>query len=155
MIRNILALMGLLLLSTVMVACGNTTGTSEITVSSAWARPGEIDGSPTAAYMMIQNAGNGADRLLSISADFSDMLEVHETRVADGVARMVPLEEQVEIPPNSNVEFRPGGLHVMIMDLDENLTEGQEVDLVLTFENAGEIVVPANVSLNGVTEENE
>lgn len=88
MIKKGLILVGLLLLSTIMVACGNTTGTSEITVSNAWIRPGETDGSPTAAYMVIQNTGNGADRLLSISADFSNMLEVHETQIVDDVARM-------------------------------------------------------------------
>ncbi|GAB4524060.1 MAG: hypothetical protein OHK0046_38460 [Anaerolineae bacterium] len=74
MIGNGLTFIGLLLLSTIMVACGNTTDTSEITVTNAWIRPGEIDGPPTAAYMVIRNTGDGADCLLSISADFSEMI---------------------------------------------------------------------------------
>ncbi|QPC83093.1 copper chaperone PCu(A)C [Phototrophicus methaneseepsis] len=125
------------------------TDTSEITVTNAWIRPGEIDGPPTAAYMVIRNTGDGADRLLSISADFSESLEVHETQTVDDVARMVLQEDGIEIPRNATVEFRQGELHVMIMQLSENLTEGQEVELLLTFENAGEIAVPATVSSTG------
>jgi len=147
MIRKVLKLVGLFLLLTVMVACGNTTGTSEITVNNVWIRPGEVDGPPTAAYMVIQNTGDGTDRLLSISADFSNTLEVHETQVTDGVARMVPQGNSIEIPADSIVEFQQGGLHVMIMQLSDDLTAGQEVELMLTFENAGESVIPAIVSV--------
>lgn len=149
MIKKGLMLVGLFLLSTIMVACGNTAGTSEITVSNAWIRPGEIDGSPTAAYMVIHNTGDGEDRLLGISSDFSNMLEAHETQVVDDIARMIPQEDGVLIPANSTVEFRQGGLHVMIMQLNENLVEGQDVEFVLTFENAGEIIVSAIISSTG------
>mgnify|MGYP002713253762 CR=1 FL=1 len=155
MIRKVFKLVGLLLLSIVMVACGNTTNTSEITVKNAWIRPGEIDGPPTVAYMEIQNTGDGTDRLLSISADFSNTLEVHETQVTDGVARMVPQEDGIEIPINATVELKQGGLHVMIMALNEDLIEGQNVELTLKFENAGEIVTVANISLDGMITENE
>ncbi len=149
MIKKGLMLVGLFLLSTIMVACGNMPNTSEITVNNAWIRPGETDGPPTAAYMVVQNTGNGADRLLSISADFSEMLTAHETQVVDDIARMIPQEDGVLIPAKSTVEFRQGGLHVMIMQLNENLIEGQEVELVLMFENAGEITVSAIVSSTG------
>lgn len=153
MFKKGLMLVGLFLLSTVLAACGNTTETSEITVSNAWIRPGVVGGAPTAAYMVIQNTGNGADRLLDVSADFSDMLAVHETQIVDDVARMIPQEGGVEIPANSTVELRQGGLHVMIIELNEDLIEGQEVELILTFENAGERTIPAIVSVEQPLEE--
>lgn len=139
----------IIFLSLSLASCGETIEGSEITVTNAWIRPGETDGPPTAAYMVVQNTGNSADRLLSISADFSEMLTAHETQVVDDVARMIPQEDGVLIPANSTVEFRQGGLHVMIMQLNENLIEGQEVELVLAFENAGEITVSAIVSSTG------
>lgn len=145
MSKKSIGFVGLLLLLILLAACGATTRTSEITVNDAWIRPGQVGGAPTAAYMVIQNTGDGTDRLLSISADFSDMLEIHETQVVDDIARMVPQENGVEITANSTVEFRQGGLHVMIMQLEEELTAGEDVELTLTFENAGEIKISATV----------
>lgn len=145
MFKKMIGFMGLSLLLFLLVACSNTNGESDIIVSDAWIRPGQGGGPPTAAYMVIQNTGEGTDRLLNISANFSDILEIHETQVVDDVARMVPKENGVEIPANSIVEFKPGGLHIMIMQLEEELTAGEEVELILTFENAGEITISATV----------
>jgi len=62
--------------------------------------------------------------------------------MADGVMQMRPLPDGLPIPAGGTVELRPGGHHLMLMDLKEALVEGETVEVTLTFETAGEVVVP-------------
>ena len=61
------------------------------------------------------------------------------------VMRMKPVEGGLEIKPGATVELKPGGLHLMFMDLKEPLKEGQVLKGTLTFEKAGPIEVEYNV----------
>ena len=95
-------------------------------------------------YMTIANSGTEPDRLLSVSVE-GPMAMIHQSREEDGVVRMVQLEE-VEIPAGGAVEFRPGGLHVMIMGLQPgDLPVGDTLDGVLTFDSAGEVAITFQV----------
>lgn len=149
MSKKILWIIGLSSLIFLLVSCNSISQESNLSVNDAWIRPAVVGGSPSAAYMIIENSGDSEDRLLNITADFSDMLEVHETQIIDDIAHMVPQENGVEIPPNSTVELRQGSLHVMIMQVNQDLVAGEEVELILQFEQAGEIIVPASVSSDG------
>jgi copper(I)-binding protein len=62
----------------------------------------------------------------------------------DGQAEMLPIEAVV-IPAGDAMAFEPGGYHVMLFDLAEPLTVGETISLVLTFEEAGEIEVEAEI----------
>jgi copper(I)-binding protein len=105
-----------------------------------------MNGPVSAAYMLIENRGGAADRLLRASTDAAAVVEIHETQIDDqGVGRMRPLVEGLEIPANGSVRLEPGGYHIMLMDLRRDLVAGEIVRLTLTFESGKEITVEAEI----------
>ena len=69
--------------------------------------------------------------------------------VKDGVMTMRPLEQGVAIAPGRTVEFKPGGFHLMFMDLKQPLKQGEGVKGTLTFEKAGPVEVEFKVETIG------
>jgi periplasmic copper chaperone A len=120
-------------------ACSESGG---IGVEDAWARSPMQD--VGAAYFTVANEGDAEDRLIDATAEIADRTEIHETVIEDGQAEMRPIEG-VAIPAGETMAFEPGGYHVMLFDLAESLTVGETISLVLTFEEAGEIEVEAEI----------
>lgn len=101
-------------------------------------------------YMVIRNTGDQADRLIGGSAPFAGMVEIHEMAMDGDVMKMRELDGGLEIPAGGEVMLKPGGYHVMFMQLNERLVEGAEYDGTLVFEKAGTVDVTFNVE--GLTE---
>jgi copper(I)-binding protein len=102
-------------------------------------RPAPLAGGTGAAYMMIVNPTDTADRMVAVSSPVAKVGEMHETVDDAGVMRMIPQPDGFEIPAKSMVELKPGGKHIMLIDLVAPLEVGQEFELTLTFEQAGEM----------------
>lgn len=118
-----------------------------LSISSPWARPGGA-GSNSAAYFAINNPTSQPDLLLSASCDLAAVAEIHMSRMReDGTMEMRP-QENVPVPSGGSVTFEPGGLHVMLVDLQQDFQPGDTFDLRLTFQNAGEITVQVEVLEN-------
>ncbi len=134
-----------LMLAGVLAACGGTGGAtgSSITVSDAWVRNPPIADQPSAAYLVIQNNG-AADKLLSATSDIAQTIELHESMESEGMMQMSPVPN-IPIPANGKVELKPGGLHMMLINLTRSLKTGDKVQLTLNFEKAGKIPVTAEV----------
>lgn len=135
-LRGVLGLAVVLLMSLLLVGCAGSGG--ELKVEDAWARPG-IPGGNSAAYFVIQNGG-AADVLLSASGNVASAVELHISKMQDGTM-MMEQQEKVDVPANSAVEFKPGGLHVMLISLPKELKAGDSFPLTLRFQNAGEIQI--------------
>ena len=121
-----------------LVACGPRE--SAIRITDAWAREtpeGALNG---AVYLVIENDGAGADRLVEISTPRARTAHLHETRRDDGMARMRGIGT-LEIPPHATVTLAPGGLHIMLMGLERPLVPGDTLPLRLRFLKAGEMEV--------------
>jgi copper(I)-binding protein len=97
-----------------------------------------------AAYMKIRNAGNVPDRLLLAQSDIARSTELHTVETKDGVMAMHPVES-IEIPPQSEVELKPGSFHVMLIGLTKDLKPGDRFSLTLHFEKVGNIEVQVEV----------
>lgn len=104
------------------------------------------DGAVTGAFMMIKNTGSQADMLVSASSEAAMEVQVHETTMTDGVMSMAEVPG-VEIPAGGMAELKPGGYHVMLIGLKEELKVGDTVTIVLTFQNAGEISLEVPVRM--------
>lgn len=118
---------------------------SKIVVEGAWV--GEVPPSSpvAAAYMTIKNEGTADDRLLSVTSSISGSTMIHRTVVDDkGVASMDMVDALV-IPAGKSVVLKPGGTHVMLMDLKEPVTGKEKIELDLKFENAGDMKIEAPV----------
>jgi periplasmic copper chaperone A len=141
-----------LLAAVLLPACGwgEGSGGEGLAVEGAWARPMTVvEGGPSpsgvhsAVYLTLRNGG-GPDRLLGGETDVAEVLEIHESRMEDGIMRMRPVEGGIRIPAGSVAELRPGGLHLMLLDLRASLVEGDTLVLSLQFEESGtrEVRVP-------------
>ena len=128
------------------VACSNPGTSESVSVSEAWARPG-IAGGNSAVYFVIDNPGNQEDALLSASSDIAEASELHMTSISsDGIASMHH-QMSVPVPAGEKTAFEPGGLHVMLINLERALEDGEKITLVLKFKNAGEIQLEVPVKL--------
>ena len=102
-------------------------------------------GSVSAAYMRISN-NSGADiTLIGARTDAASAVEVHETTVVDDIARMARLEEGLLIPAGGSAELRPGGLHIMLIDVQRDLIVDESLALTLLFADGREIPLAAMI----------
>jgi copper(I)-binding protein len=101
-------------------------------------------GTVAAVYLQIKNTGPAADRLVGAACDFAEA-SLHETRL-NGQVMTMDAVEAVEIPAGALLELRSGSYHVMLLHLTRELKTGETVNLLLKFDQAGQISVPVPVS---------
>ena len=137
------ALAALLLTAASVWAGDYTLGDLEIQHPVARATP---PGAKVAGgYMMIVNHGGEADHLVGGSADFAGKVEIHEMKMDNGTMIMRPVKGGLEVPQGGSVELKPGGYHVMFMQMKEQLKPGEKRAATLVFEKAGEVQIEFDV----------
>lgn len=77
----------------------------------------------------------GASKLISATSPLTEAVEIHEMKMEGDVMKMRQVKE-IDLPDGEVVKLAPGGYHVMLMDLKEELKVGKKIELVLTFETA-------------------
>lgn len=112
-------------------------------VEGAWARPAQAGGN-SAIYFVINNPLAEADTLLSASTDVAETVELHLSKMEDG-AMVMQQQSSVPVGARSKVNFEPGGLHVMLIGLKNDLKAGDTFQATLRFEQAGDIAVDVSV----------
>ncbi len=109
-----------------------------------WVRAAMAGGN-SAAYMLLHNHGTEADALIAVSSDVAEAAELHLSKInADGTMEMIQ-QEKIELPADGEVELSPGGYHIMLIGLKQDLVAGSEITLTLTFEHAGEVTLTVPV----------
>lgn len=140
----------------VFAACGGNAAAPppEISVMEPWSRPSPMAAGNGAVYMMLMNKGGQADTLVSVTSDIAEAVELHETKMEGDVMKMAPVQGGIEVPAGGSAELKPGGLHVMLINLKEELTPGQKIELTLNFKNSAPIKVEADVREMGESMDN-
>lgn len=128
----------LLLLS----ACSNLSGT--LTINDAWIRPA-LKGENGAVYFVIENGTNINEKLVSVNTQIAEDAQVDMTMINDQSVMSMEMQESVEIPSGSEIIFKSGGLHVMLVNLNQDLQVGDTFIINLEFENAGQISIEVTV----------
>lgn len=105
----------------------------------------EMGGANSAAYMVIRNTGAAADRLVAARSDVAKTVEIHTVVEENGMMQMRPVEGGIEIPAGGEVTLKPGGYHVMLIGLTRDMKAGENMQLTLQFEKAGEVPVTAAI----------
>ena len=123
-------------------------------IGHPWARATPKGASVGGGYLKITNTGTTPDRLISGTSAVSGRFEVHEMSMDNGVMKMRQVKDGLEIKPGETVEFKPGGYHIMMVDLKQPIKEGERVKGTLVFEKAGTVeieyaVVPVGGSPGG------
>jgi periplasmic copper chaperone A len=125
-----------------------TVGSLDIT--TPWLRATLPGAKVAGGYLRITNKGSEPDRLISASIPQAQPGAIHEMAVENGVALMSALPDGLEIKPDSTVELKPHGYHIMFEDLKAPLQEGETVRGTLTFAKAGR--VPVTFKVGGIAE---
>ena len=100
------------------------------------------------AYMEIRNRGSQPDRLLSATSGVAQRVEMHVTQREGEVMKMRQLQA-FEIPAREPYALRPGGSHLMLVDLVQPLEKGERFAMRLRFERAGELEIELEVQEHG------
>lgn len=121
---------------------------SNVSIAEAYAFATAPSAPNGAIFMTIENDG-GADRLVSATSDAADRVEIHEMAMEGGTMKMRQLVDGLVVPANGSAELSPHGNHIMLMGLKAPLTEGETLDVTLTFEKAGDMTFPVMISKPG------
>lgn len=133
----------LALLTTFLIsACSGFS--DELAVQDAWARPAKM-GENGAVYFVIENGTDAADVLLSASTDIAQAAEAHMSMQNDQGVISMHQQETVQVPVGEEVAFKPGNLHIMLVNLNSDLEVGDVFILKLRFQNASEIQLQVKV----------
>jgi copper(I)-binding protein len=102
-------------------------------VQGAWVRAAVPGQSGTGAFMKL--TAPQAMQLVGVTTPVAAAAEVHEMKMEGDVMRMRPVT-QIDLPAGRTVELKPGGYHLMLMDLKQTLKAGTTVPLTLVFRDA-------------------
>jgi len=98
-------------------------------------------------FMKIENKGS-ADQLISASSPAAGEVQLHEMAMDGNVMKMRQVKD-IAVPAGGAVELKPGGLHLMFMNIKAPLTAGESVPVKLKFAKAGEVELKMPVNAMG------
>lgn len=107
---------------------------ANVAVCKPWARASVGTTRPGVAYLTLENTGAAPIVLTGVETPVATRPELHESVVEDGRAEMRRVKE-LRIAPGESVTLAPGGLHVMLIDLQGPLEEGRRFELTLRFDD--------------------
>ena len=136
--------LGVLLLT----ACGAEKG---IEIHGAWMRPAG-QGENGAIYFVIHNHSSQADELIDITSDIAAAAEMHESKMNGDIMQMNKVES-VPLEAYAQIEFAPGELHLMLVNLTNDLKVGDQIEVILHFKNSEDIKVAVPVRETAAPEE--
>jgi len=122
-----------LLLACSLALTSSAWAQSPVQVQDAWARATVANQSATGAFMKL--TAPAATRLVEARSPLAGIVEVHEMKLEGDVMRMRAVSV-LPLPAGQTVELKPGGYHVMLMDLKGPVKAGDAVPLTLVFEGA-------------------
>ncbi|MXP42793.1 copper chaperone PCu(A)C [Altererythrobacter soli] len=107
-----------------------------------------VKGNPGAIYFSVSNDSDSPVTIRNASLEGAGSAMIHQMSTADGQASMNEVM-QVDVPANGQLEFKPGDLHVMAMELDETLAAGGTADVTLHFARGDKVTFPAQILAAG------
>jgi copper(I)-binding protein len=114
--------------------CAVTAFAQNVTVTDAWARATVQGQKATGAFMKITAKDN--IKLVGVSSPVAGLAEIHEMKMEKDVMKMAALPNGLDLPAGKAVELKPGGYHVMLMDLKAPLAKDTTVPLTLILQDA-------------------
>jgi copper(I)-binding protein len=111
---------------------------AQVQIEKPWARATAPGATIAGGFMVIRNQGAAGDRLVSASSPASAKVELHVTSNDNGVMKMREVPGY-DVPAKGAFELKPGGAHMMFMDIKRPFKEGEKIPVTLKFEKAGEV----------------
>jgi copper(I)-binding protein len=114
-------------------AAGAPMGNANVAISDVWVRPTVAGQKATGAFLKLVAKENS--KLLSVSTPIAGVAEIHEMKMEGNVMKMAPIPS-LDLPAGKVVELKPGGYHLMLMDLKSPVDKGAKVPVTLKFQDA-------------------
>jgi copper(I)-binding protein len=132
---------------------GATLAEPKIEILDPYARSSGMSAISGAAFMVIRNSGTTDDRLVGVSSPVAERVELH-THLSDaqGVMRMVEVEDGFAVPAGSDHALARGGDHVMFLGINTPFADGATIPLTLTFEQSGDLMIEVPVNMSRMPE---
>ena len=105
---------------------------AQTTVKDAWVRGTVAQQKATGLFAQITSAQGG--KLVSASSPVAGLVEIHEMAMDGSVMKMRALPAGLDLPAGKTVDLKPGGYHVMLMDLKQQVKDGDTVPVTLVIE---------------------
>lgn len=139
---------GLIALTVVAVALAHDYKLGSLEIDHPWARATAPMQKAGGAFLTVKNTGATGDRLIKADSPAAGKVELH-TMTMDGTVMRMREVDAIDVPAGGKAELKPGGFHVMLIDLKAPLVAGQTAPLTLTFERAGSITVELAIEALG------
>jgi periplasmic copper chaperone A len=107
---------------------------SDVKIEGAWVRAAVPGQSGTGGFMKLTAPANM--KLIAVASPVAQIGEIHEMKLQGSVMKMMEIKGGLDLPAGKTVELKPGGYHIMLMDLKQALKVDAQVSLTLTFANA-------------------
>jgi copper(I)-binding protein len=121
---------------------------AQIQIEQSWARATAPGAKVAGGYMVIRNAGAAGDKLVSASSPAAAKVELHVHVNEGGVMKMREVPAY-DVPAKGSFELKPGGAHLMFLDIKRPFKEGEKLPVKLKFEKAGEVSAEFQVGRMG------
>lgn len=117
---------------------------AQLQVERPWARATPPGATVAGGYLLIRNTGASPDRLVSASSPAAAKIELHVHLHENGVMKMRQVPGY-DVLAKGQLELKPGGAHLMFVDIKRPFKQGEKLPVKLTFEKAGELSVDFEV----------
>ncbi|WP_413694076.1 copper chaperone PCu(A)C [Pseudoalteromonas sp. KJ10-2] len=117
---------------------------AELTVTDQYVRATPPHVKNSAAFLTIDNQSEESVKLVSVSSDIADRVELH-THISEAGLMKMRQVESILIKGHNSVQLQPGGYHVMFLGLKNDLVAGDSVDITLYFDNGDAIDITAPI----------
>lgn len=126
--------------------CSENQHSEKIQFLDFFAHPG-VKARNSAVYGKIYNPSLFPDTLIAVASDAALVTEIHRTQIRNDIVFMEKVQHPLILPPQSTVEFQPGGLHIMLIKLRDELRIGDTITLSFQFakQNLHRIKVPVTL----------
>ena len=128
-----------LFIATMVVLISGCQSGEAVQISDVWSRP-SLAGGNGAVFFTLNNPTGEDDTLLSASSDIAGAVEIHRSTMVDGAMKMEK-QDEVLLPAGGETIFQPGGLHVMLIGLNQDLNVGDIFTVTLMMEKTGERIL--------------
>ncbi|MBC3919262.1 copper chaperone PCu(A)C [Undibacterium sp. CY18W] len=108
-----------------------TSVQAQVTVKEAWARATVVQQKASGAFMQISSVKDA--KLVEVRSPTAGIAEMHKMEMSDNIMKMRQVDS-IDLPAGKTVELKPGGFHIMLMDLKNQIKDGDIVPLVLVVE---------------------
>jgi copper(I)-binding protein len=128
--------------------CAAAPALAQVAIDNPWARATAPGAKVAGGYMKIRNSAAAPDRLIGASSPAAARVELH-VHLREGEVMKMREVKGYDVPAKGAFELKPGGAHLMLMEIRRPFAEGEKVPVTLKFERAGEIKVDFHVGRLG------